>query len=206
MKHFLCIIFLSFIGCTSAAMLDSAFVVGYTGESGKALVKELVDRKVFKRLVLIGRREPEWTKTLPSWVERKVVDFDNLKSSDFAGFDQGFNCLGSTITHQGREMFLKIDRDVTKQVLKLAKQGGCKHFHHVSAMGARESYFSLYMSTKYEAEEAAIATGFDILSIYQPGLLMCDREESRPLERIFRVIFFNFFLFPFFLIFLNFRL
>ena len=37
----------------------TAFILGYTGESGKALVKELNSRKIFKRVVLIGRREAE---------------------------------------------------------------------------------------------------------------------------------------------------
>jgi oxidoreductase len=35
----------------------SAFVVGYTGETGKALVAELNETKAFKRVVLIGRRQ-----------------------------------------------------------------------------------------------------------------------------------------------------
>ena len=35
----------------------SAFVLGYTGESGKALLQDLNNLKVFKKVVLIGRRE-----------------------------------------------------------------------------------------------------------------------------------------------------
>ena len=34
----------------------SAFIVGYTGEIGKALVQDLDKQKIFKRVVLIGRR------------------------------------------------------------------------------------------------------------------------------------------------------
>ena len=34
-----------------------AFILGFTGESGKALVKELISCDVIKKLVLIGRRE-----------------------------------------------------------------------------------------------------------------------------------------------------
>lgn len=36
---------------------QSAFVIGYTGEVGKVLVNELNNLKIFKRVVLIGRRE-----------------------------------------------------------------------------------------------------------------------------------------------------
>lgn len=35
----------------------NAFVVGYTGEVGKELVRELLEKKVFKNLYLIGRRQ-----------------------------------------------------------------------------------------------------------------------------------------------------
>lgn len=35
----------------------SAFVLGYSGESGKVLVQDLNNMKVFKRVVLIGRRK-----------------------------------------------------------------------------------------------------------------------------------------------------
>ena len=38
----------------------TAFVVGYTGEIGKELVKELLTSNVFKHVVLIGRREVKY--------------------------------------------------------------------------------------------------------------------------------------------------
>lgn len=44
-----------------------AFVLGYTGETGKVLVKELSKGKVFKNVMLIGRREVQLEKDL--WPE-----------------------------------------------------------------------------------------------------------------------------------------
>ena len=41
---------------TYRQMNKSAFVLGYTGEVGKELVKELLRSKVFNRVTLIGRR------------------------------------------------------------------------------------------------------------------------------------------------------
>ena len=41
---------------TFRQMGKTAFVVGYTGEVGKELVKELLKSKIFSRLTLIGRR------------------------------------------------------------------------------------------------------------------------------------------------------
>lgn len=34
-----------------------AFVVGYTGEVGKELVRKLLEKRIFKKLILIGRRQ-----------------------------------------------------------------------------------------------------------------------------------------------------
>ncbi len=38
------------------------------------------------------------------------------------------------------------------------------------------------------AEEAVKAVGFESFVIYRPGLLRCDRHESRPLEAIARTV------------------
>jgi len=40
--------------------LKSAFVAGYTGATGRELVKELAKSEKFDRVVLIGRRKVEY--------------------------------------------------------------------------------------------------------------------------------------------------
>lgn len=35
----------------------SCFILGASGETGKALVKEIVERKLFSKITLIGRRQ-----------------------------------------------------------------------------------------------------------------------------------------------------
>jgi len=44
----------------ATGLLRSAFVVGYTGATGKDLVKELAKSKKFEQVVLIGRRKVEY--------------------------------------------------------------------------------------------------------------------------------------------------
>jgi uncharacterized protein YbjT (DUF2867 family) len=44
----------------------------------------------------------------------------------------------------------------------------------------------LYTRTKGEAERDLTALEFPHLFIYRPGLLQCDRVESRPTERVAR--------------------
>ena len=38
-----------------------ALVTGYTGESGKALLKELIGSHQFKKIILVGRRQVDFT-------------------------------------------------------------------------------------------------------------------------------------------------
>jgi len=38
-----------------------ALITGYTGESGKALVKELIKNNQFKKIILVGRRKIDYT-------------------------------------------------------------------------------------------------------------------------------------------------
>jgi oxidoreductase len=82
----------------------AAFVVGYTGEVGKELVKELAARSVFSRVVLVGRRPVELP-TGPGYekLEQVVVDFDKIEEhrSVFQGLDVGFCALGTTRAKSG---------------------------------------------------------------------------------------------------------
>ena len=50
----------------------TAFVLGYTGETGKRIVQELAKDKLFKKVTLIGRREVE----LPADIGPEFVSFN----------------------------------------------------------------------------------------------------------------------------------
>ncbi|XP_059150878.1 oxidoreductase HTATIP2-like isoform X2 [Physella acuta] len=166
----------------------SAFVLGYTGEVGRALVEELNRLKVFKRVVLIGRRQipldlgPEF--------EQKVVDFENIDDYKgvFRGIDTGFCCLGTTRAKAGVQGFIRVDHDYVLLSAEIAKAEGCKHFSIVSSQGADKNSGFLYPRTKGQVEEALKVMHFNRLSVYRPGVLLCDREESRPMEAAFRLV------------------
>ncbi|XP_012938592.1 oxidoreductase HTATIP2 isoform X2 [Aplysia californica] len=166
----------------------TAFVLGYSGEVGKALVEELNQLKVFKRVVLIGRRQvplsvgPEF--------EQRVVDFENLDDHKdaFKDLDMGFCCLGTTRGKSGVPGFIRVDHDYVLLSAEIAKAHSCKHFSLVSSQGANKNSSFLYPRTKGQVEEALKVMHFDRLSIYRPGLLMVDRQESRPMEATLRTL------------------
>jgi NAD(P)-dependent dehydrogenase (short-subunit alcohol dehydrogenase family) len=53
-----------------------ALVTGYTGESGKALVKELISNKQFKKIILVGRRKVDYTDN--EYKEKTVLYYDRF--------------------------------------------------------------------------------------------------------------------------------
>ncbi|XP_071121569.1 oxidoreductase HTATIP2-like [Mytilus edulis] len=166
-----------------------AFVLGYTGETGKALVKELSRRKVFKKVMLIGRREVQFEKDLGPEFEQKVVDFDHLNDykHEFQDLDTGFSCIGTSKAKSGGKAgFIKVDHDYVVNAAAMAKSVGCKHFLVVSSYGANKDSSFLYIKTKGEVEEDLKSINFDNLSIFRPGMLLCDRVERRPIEACIR--------------------
>ncbi|XP_071495780.1 oxidoreductase HTATIP2-like, partial [Diadema antillarum] len=162
---------------------QTAFVVGHTGECGKALVQELARTKIFSKVFLIGRREVtlEGDVYKDFAVEQKVVDFDNLDASAdvFKGPSVGYCCLGTTRGKAGKAGFVKVDHDYVMKVGELAKQNGCQQYHLVSSTGANKDSSMLYTKVKGQAEAETADLGFEKYSIYRPGLLMCKRKEFR---------------------------
>jgi len=163
----------------------TAFILGATGETGKELLHVLAANQSISKLVLIGRRNQELDENKFKNVDQRVIDFDKIEefSESFKGFDVGYCCLGTTKGKSGKEGFIKVDHDYVVGAAKLAKEGGCKHFHLVSSNGSNKDSWFLYPKTKGQAEFDIEKLGFDRLSIYRPALLICERKESRPLEK-----------------------
>jgi oxidoreductase len=169
-----------------------AFVVGSTGQVGSEIVKELAKNEGIGKVTMIVRHTTECglkkCGTEPGMdctkIEQKHVNFDKLSESRdaFKGHDVGFCALGTTRSKEGKEGLHRVDHDYVVEAAKLAKEGGCKHFNLITAQGADESSMIEYTKVKGQAEEDVKAIGFKRLSIFRPGLLIVDREESRPLE------------------------
>ncbi|KFQ47464.1 Oxidoreductase HTATIP2, partial [Nestor notabilis] len=69
---------------------------------------------------------------------------------------------------------------------ELARAGGCKHFVLQSSKGANQHSRFLYLRVKGEVENLVQAVGFDRCTILRPAVLLCSRQESRPMEWIAR--------------------
>ncbi|KAG8129723.1 putative Oxidoreductase HTATIP2-like protein [Naja naja] len=169
---------------------QNCFILGASGETGKELLLEILKQQKFSRVTLIGRRKLHFEGTLYSNVAQEVVDFEKLDESAaaFQGHDVGFCCLGTSRAKAGADGFVRVDRDYVEHAAKLAKAGGCHHFILESSKGADSSSSFLYLKTKGEVENRIKALEFDRFSIFRPAVLLCDRQESRPVEWVTRKV------------------
>ncbi|XP_036882974.2 oxidoreductase HTATIP2 isoform X3 [Manis javanica] len=133
----------------------SVFILGASGETGKVLLKEILEQRLFSKVTIIGRRK---------------LTFDEEAYKDVEGF-------------------VRVDRDYVLKSAELAKAGGCKHFNLLSSKGANKLSSYLYLQVKGEVEDRIEELKFDRYSVFRPGVLLCDRQESRPGELLIRKFF-----------------
>ncbi|KAK2853686.1 hypothetical protein Q5P01_006347 [Channa striata] len=169
----------------------SCFILGASGETGRLLLQELLQRNIFSRITLIGRRQLTFEDKAYENLVQEVVDFEKLDdyAAAFEGHDVGYCCLGTTRAKAGAEGFVRVDHDYVLKSAELAKVGGCKQFHLESSRGADKNSNFLYLKVKGQVEADIEALGFDRFTIYRPGVLLVDRQESRPSEWLARKFF-----------------
>ncbi|XP_077309735.1 protein HTATIP2-like [Lithobates pipiens] len=81
----------------------SCFILGASGETGKELLKEIAQSRLFSKITLIGRRKLNYEDEAYKDLVQEVVDFEKLDdyAAAFQGHDVGFCCLGTTKAKSG---------------------------------------------------------------------------------------------------------
>ena len=95
--------------------------------------------------------------------------------------------LGTTIRAAGsQDAFRAIDFDAVIAFATAAKTAGVEHFLAVTAVGANANSSVLYSRVKGEVERELSSMHFQRLDIVQPGLLLGERAERRPVETLLK--------------------
>ncbi len=164
-------------------MKKTAIIAGASGLVGGHCLQLLLNDAGYDTVIAPVR------KTLPlahPKLRQHVVDFDNLGAS--AGIlrgDELFCCLGSTMKKAGsREAFRKVDFEYPKALAELALETGVKRFLIVTALGADPHSKIFYNRVKGEVEMVVRALPFESVHIFRPSMLLGERSESRPAEKI----------------------
>jgi uncharacterized protein YbjT (DUF2867 family) len=159
-----------------------ALVAGATGLVGSHLVQVLLERPVYDKVIVIGRRPLAMQHPK---LEQRTVDFERLHDyADAFRVDDIYCALGTTIKKAGSQAAQrKVDYEYIVAAGRLAKQAGAKQFLLVSSMGANAKSGVFYSRLKGETEEALAALNLPTLLIFRPSLLLGDRQEFRFGER-----------------------
>lgn len=165
-----------------------AFVVGISGLVGEALARQLCEDSRVTEVRAFARRSLIWEHPK---LNLKIIDFEDLLShSEFLEGDHIFCCLGTTMRKAKTEAaFQKIEKDYVLRLARMAAMKGIKGFTYVSSRGAKLESPFFYFRVKAEIEAELSRTPFQILRIYQPGILLGKRKEFRPLEKLIELFF-----------------
>jgi uncharacterized protein YbjT (DUF2867 family) len=161
----------------------TALLAGATGLVGGHCLELLLEDDAWEQVVVLGRREIGATH--PKLLQR-VVDFDRLAElGDVPRVDDVFCCLGTTMKHAGsEEAFRRVDFTYVHELARLASRQRAGQFLLVSALGANSRSRVFYYRVKGEVEGAVRKLPFDGVHIFRPSLLLGERRESRPVERL----------------------
>jgi uncharacterized protein YbjT (DUF2867 family) len=160
-----------------------ALIFGATGLVGNALAHLLIKDARYQKITLLNRKNLELQH---EHLSQHEIDFSSLDlyKNEF-NVDHLFCCLGTTIKKAKTEdAFRKIDHDLVVQLAKLSKENGAGHFVFVSAIGAHAHSKIFYNRVKGEAEQSVLRIGPQKISWVRPSLLLGERQETRPGEKI----------------------
>jgi len=166
----------------------TALIVGASGLIGQHCLQALLQDSVYTQVKSLVRREMS---TQHDKLQQHVVDFEDLKSNkDLIMADDIFCCLGTTIKKAGsKERFRQVDYHFPLETAKLALENGAKQFLIVTALGANSNSNIFYNQVKGKVEESLAALHYTTLQIFQPSLLLGDRQEKRTGEKIGQILF-----------------
>ncbi len=162
-------------------------IAGASGLVGQSLLKQLVAHEDIKSICALTRSDLKQSNPKLQALE---ISLENLEKLKLPAADVAFCCLGTTLKKAGsKEAFYHVDHDLVLNFAYAAQKAGVKTFVLVSAMGANPKATVFYNQVKGQTEEDLKRLKFAHLIILQPSLLLGDRAESRPAERLAQKLF-----------------
>lgn len=168
--------------------MKKAIVYGASGLVGSYILERLLENTNYEQILIVVRKDlniqhPK-LKTL-------IGDFHSLANlvKDIE-IDEIFIALGTTQKKTpDKKEYYQIDHDYPVLAAKLAKESGAKAVFLVSAIGANAKSSIFYTKMKGETEQDIINLNLDHTYIFRPSMILGNRKESRPLEKVFIGIF-----------------
>jgi len=168
--------------------MKKAILYGASGLVGSYILENLLNNTNYEQVIIVVRKDlniqhPK-LKTL-------IGDFNTLPEvvKDIQ-VDEVFIALGTTQKKTpDKKLYYQIDHDYPILAAKLAKENGAKAVFLVSALGANAKSSIFYSKLKGETEQDIISLDLDHTYIFRPSMILGNRKENRPAEKVFIGIF-----------------
>lgn len=164
--------------------MKKAILFGASGFIGSFLLEELLKNSEYSQVTIVVRRK---LKAEHPKLKTLIGDLQSLPSlkHEIQG-DEVFIAIGTTKKKIPNQVeYYKIDHDYPVLAAKIAKENGAKSVFLVSAVSANDRSSVFYLRTKGEAERDIQALGFDHSHFFRPSFLLGERDEHRPVEKLF---------------------
>ena len=161
----------------------TALLFGASGMVGSHCLDLLLASPIYERIISFGRKK---LAIESEKLVQCVINFDQMEqhASLFQG-DDFFCCLGTTMRKAGsKAAFQKVDYHYIYEGAKLAAKNKVNQFLLVSSVGASSDSLFFYSQVKGKTEEAVKALPFWAVHIFQPSILLGERNENRFGEAI----------------------
>ena len=163
----------------------TATLIGATGLIGGELLNLVLKDDYFQTVRILIRRP---FNLVHPRLEKKLVDFNDNDSLLVAldNSDVVFCAVGTTQkkVKGDQAAYRKVDYDIPVHAGRFCKMVGCKIFVLVSSVGANSKSKNFYLKLKGEVEDEVETMGLESVHIMRPSMLLGERKESRPLEKI----------------------
>lgn len=164
--------------------MKTALVFGATGFIGSHLLRDLLDNPDYEQVIAVVRKPLALHHAKLTTLIGDLATLPALKPQLVA--DEVFIALGTTRAHTPDEAeYYKIDHDYPVQAAEIAKANGARSVFLVTAVGANAGSSVFYVRTKGEVERDVLALNFDHTHIFRPSMILGERDEDRPRERMF---------------------
>ena len=166
----------------------NALVVGGTGLVGRHLVKVLLGSDTFSLVTVVVRKKcfkkhPKLREILFNFNDKKSLE--NLEVPDHL-----FCCIGTTIKKAGsQKKFKDVDFGIPLLFGNWAERNNVNSYSIVTSMGADRKSKIFYNRVKGEVENKIKKMSIPKINIFRPSLILGNRDESRPGEKLAQIIF-----------------
>jgi len=163
--------------------MKKAVLFGASGFIGSFILEELLHHSAYEQVTVVVRKPLNINHPKLKTLIGDYHTLPGLKEDITA--DEIFIALGTTLKNTpDKNEYYQVDHDYPVLAAKIAKERGAKSVFIVSAIGANANSKFTYVRTKGETERDIIALDFEHTHIFRPSMLLGNRKEHRPLEKI----------------------